>query len=712
MTGSLWLMALLLAAEGPQRVEVKEEARPDDRVLEGTPERIDLRERVIPRSASRMALPLKEVPATVNVVSREVLEERGTNDLVSALNNVAGVNPMLTYGGFDFLTIRGFQDFLVLQDGIRDERHTVATSAPMSSLVGVERIEVLKGPASVLYGMGALGGTVNVVRKRPSADPRYEFGAGAGTYEARRASLGMGGPVAPALGRAVLYRLDAGYASGSDFRSAAVDRSAATLALDWLPGQDHKLSLRASYYLNHYDTDAGLPTFADDHASPTRRVPRELPLSTRYNTPYDRMRFQSIEGQLEYWLRLGGAWTLTERASVLATETEYLSAETLDASADRPGGLDREYLFFHHQVQPIANQLELAGGFRALFEHTVLAGYDFSYFHWETPGASLAATSVDLQAPHETQGEPVVRPDRSRVRRQTMHGFYLQDQVALAAKLKLLVGGRLDIWERETRADTIAPETGAVTRGTTQERHTVAPSYRAGLVYLPLPWLTGYASYATSFKPVAVMPADGRQLDPERGRQLELGVRFDPWEGRLGVNLAAYQIDKQDVVIARPMMLYDQAGAVRSRGAEADAEASFGPVRVTAGYAFTHARFVRYESGTRDLAGRRPAFVPTHSASVWAWYRSRRGFGAGIGGRYLGKSFADPGNDVPMTPYLILDLALSYQLAPATLALNVYNLLGQNPLNRDGRYYVSAINGSQLTPGPPRTALVQLRLGF
>jgi iron complex outermembrane receptor protein len=667
------------------------------------------------RTATRMPVPLREIPATVNVITREALEMQGVDDFVGALNNVAGVTPMLTYGAFDFMTIRGFQDFVILDDGIRDERHTVVTSAPMSSLVGIDHIEVVKGPASVLYGMGALGGLINVIRRSPSAQPAYEMTGAAGSYDARRAAMGLTGPVAPGLlGSALLYRLDAGYSAEGDFRGGAIDRSAATLVVDWAVHDGHRLSLRTSYYLNHYSTDAGLPTVPDDPSSDTslRHIPAGVPLSNRYNTPYDHLRYRSLEALLEYRAHLADGWTLTDRLSVIKTETEYLSAEGLSISADTPDTVDRGYLYFHHQVTPVANQLEVLGRFGQTVSHLATAGYDLSYFHWVTPQALPDAVSISLLAPHETQDAPIIQPTSSRSRYQTMHGFYAQDYVTLHPRVKLLAGGRLDVWHRTTRTDSIAADTGVTSEGISQERQTVAPSYRAGLVLLPADWAVAYGSYGTSFKPVAVLPADGHQLEPELGRQVELGARFDALDRRAVISVAAYQINKTNVVIARPLMQYDQAGEQRSRGAEIDASFTAGRAIITGGYAYTRAVFLNYEADEVVYTGKRPPFVSDHSVTAWAAVRLLHGLSVGGGGRLLSTSYADPANVVPMAAYVLIDAALRYEAAPVTVTLNVHNLLGTNPLDPQGRYFTTTINDNQLTPGPPRTALLQVKLAF
>lgn len=236
------------------------------------------------------------------------------------------------------------------------------------------------------------------------------------------------------------------------------------------------------------------------------------------------------------------------------------------------------------------------------------------------------------------------------------------------------------------------------------EREASAVTWRAGVVYQPLPPLTAYASFATAFVPIAVVPADNSQLDPERGYQLELGAQLAVARG-VHVEGALYQIEKTDVVVARPMGLYEQAGRVMSRGVELNAEVnSPAGLRVRAGYALTHARYENYVSGDVDYSGKRPPFVFDHGASLWATYRHVSGLGAGLGVRAIGRAFADIANEVPLPGYGVLDAALFYRWKTAELSLNVTNALNNQS------YLVGAINDSQVYPGAPRVILATLRL--
>jgi iron complex outermembrane recepter protein len=147
------------------------------------------------KSTLKLAVPLKDIPVTVNSISSDLLSKQDTDDMVAALKNVNGINPVLTYGGFQHYIIRGFQDFTLLIDGFRDERHNISTSAPMSNLANVERIEVLKGPASVLYGHSALGGVINVIRKKATVEPVYNFSSSYGSFNSKKVTVGAGGAI-------------------------------------------------------------------------------------------------------------------------------------------------------------------------------------------------------------------------------------------------------------------------------------------------------------------------------------------------------------------------------------------------------------------------------------------------------------------------------------------------------------------------------------
>jgi iron complex outermembrane receptor protein len=658
-------------------------------------------------TATRIAVPLRETPATVNVVTSASLAERGHGDFVSALADVPGVNPALHYGGFDHLTIRGFggEDFLIVHDGVRDERHPmVGGEAPIGSLVGVDRIEILKGPASALYGMSALGGVIHILHAQPTTTPTYEVSTALGSFGEARAALGMGGPVTTRLGDRLLYRLDLATQRGSNARDLEQEHTGATLAVHWTPSARHRLRVRGTWNDSTYGTDAGVPTVGGE--LPTAADPDQ-----RYNSPYDHLRYQALRLAADYEVRISDAVTVRDRASIGREREDYLSIESISATDD--GMVARSFFGFDHHFSPmIANQLEVAVRGHLVVDHELTVAYDVSVLRAVTPSGFADAPPVALVDPVETLGAPAVPWTRERTRNQQIHGAMLVDQISILPQLKVAIAGRVEGHRVSRRTDTLDPATGAVTvRGERVEDTTVAPSLRAGVVYLPTPWLSSYASLSTSVRPLLAPAGQDIDLDPERGRQVELGARVE-LGSRLTAQASLFQIDKANIVVDRPAMMVEQAGRARSRGGELSAVYQERGLRVAAAYGLTHATFREYASDGVDHAGKRLPEVPLHNASLWATYRARLGLGAGLGGRFLGRAFADRGNDVELPAYAIADAALFYENRRGSLWLNVENLAGDNVLDDRGLYYVSTLYDTQVTPGPGRTVLAQVRLTF
>jgi iron complex outermembrane recepter protein len=654
-------------------------------------------------TGSKLGVPLVALPATLNTVSAAELREHAIDDLDSALEWVAGVNPVFAYGGFQSMRVRGFSDFLVLNDGIRDDRHTLVSSAPQSNLVDVARLEVLKGPASVLYGYGAVGGVVNLVRKEPRAEPAYEFGLTLGLPETRRSTLGITGPLWRDDLDDLTYRLDIGQSLHRDFRGTGTERNAGTFTLRWLPSARQRLTLRASVNRDRYDTDAGIPTV-------NGAIPAGVARNTRYNTPQDRMIYSNFDASLDYRLRVADAVELRDRLFAARNEYDYFSTESLQVG-DAGDVVERGFLFFDRHWRPVINQLELTATTKAGVPARWLAGYEFASMRGQSDrsAAVAAATVADLPlvAPaFDPQPEIEIPVDGQDVLRQQVHALYAHHYASLPASLELVLGGRFDMWRRIQRRDALDPETGDVAeRGQDSEGSSNSLTYRAGLVYRPVPQLASYASYATSFRPSPPLPDDGRQLDPEVGRQIELGQRLR-WRDAWQLDVALYDLAKRDVVIARGMGLFDQAGQQSSRGAELDVTGTWRQwLSVTAGYAYTHARFDRYERDGMDLAGFRPRFVPEHMANAWVRLHASENLIAGLGGRYVGRSYADDRNRIPLPAYGVMDASLSYTRGRARTVVTAANLLN----NRN--YFVGGIY-EQIYPGPPLSALIQLVLDY
>ena len=668
------------------------------------PIEITVQGEVAPNAGSKLREPLRDIPSTVNTVTAKTLRERATTDLVEALRNVAGVNPILQYGGFSYLTVRGFKDFVLVVDGVRDDRFNFVESAPTSNLSDISRIDVLKGPASALYGYGGIGGVISLTRKAPSPDLRYDAGVtiGGSTQGSgiiRRSSAGVGGPIA---GTRLGYRLDMGISDDVDFRGARAESAKLSGALEWRPSAIHRLLVRASFARDRFNTDTGIPTDAQG------KVPSGIALDRRFNTAQDYLASRSYDVSGAYTLQATHFLELNARVSYTYNPYSYASAETLGLGPNDT--VTRGWFFLQREWKPLYSALEVSATGKALVEHRALLGYELGLLWAQNPEADMSNTDLlpvaYAKGPDPQGGYGINRTTRFDWN-QTTHSVYLHDSMTLLPQLKLAVGARLDYWGLTRTNHDIDPNTLAVLDTTSKvERHSTAPTWRAGLVYQPTAWGTVYGSYATAFKPAREVPADGRQLAPEHGRQFELGVRGEFLRQRLHVNLAAYDITKYDVVVGRGAGVYDQAGKLDSRGIEVDAVlAPFEGFSAQAGYAYTRGRYENYQSpdGT-DYSGRTTVNVPDHSFTLWATYRMKNGLGYGLGGRAIGESYADPANHVKMDPYAVLDAALFYRFSLIELAVNANNLLGAE------RYFVSSINDTQLTPGQPRIVMASLRI--
>lgn len=654
---------------------------------------------------SRLDQPRRETPTSVREVDDTQLRQRGINDFTGAMATVAGVSPSLRYGGFDHLTIRGFggEDFLLLSDGFRDERGPiVGGEVPVGPMVGLDRIEVLKGPASLLYGPSALGGVINVIRKAPQAEPTHEFGAGIGSYGDRRAWLGAGGPASDRLGDRLLVRFDLRTSVAGNFRGQEDEQAGATGAASLRVRPGHVVDARATWSKSRYTTDAGLPTLGG-------AVPDAIAATTRFNSPYDYLRYDNLELSASYTANLTPALALRERVMWNRFREDYFSTELIALAPDAPTSLARGFYRFDHRGDVALNQLELAWKGRALVAHDLVAGYDLSWMHMRSPSAFGDATTVDAVDFVETQGAPMLPFTAASSRDQVIHGLFVADVMSIG-KLRAVGGGRVDIHGVRRVRDALDPATGEVSEaGTPFEQTTVAPSFRAGLVYLASDQLAPYASLTTSVRPVVPwqVPAGFTSFEPETGRQVELGARLtlDP---RLSIHAAAFHITKRNMLVSRPMMVVEQVGRARSLGAELEIQGRFARVSFDAGYALTSAAYTRYSSGDDDLTGRRLPDVPRHIVTAWGSWDGPAGIGLGLGGRYADRAFADRANATPLPAYLLVDGAASLARGDWTLSLVGKNLLGENVLDERGRYYVATIYDTQVTPGSPRTLLFQI----
>ncbi|MFN3323263.1 MAG: TonB-dependent receptor [Bryobacteraceae bacterium] len=624
-------------------------------------------------------------------ITSETLQEQGANDLASALRNASGVFATVFYGTYEYYSVRGFFiDSLQLTDGIRNEGNRMNTQ-----LVNVEQVEILKGPASVLYGGDALGGAINLVRKKPQALPVRELEISAGRWRNLRWAGGSAGSLFG--GNRLLYRLDSGLQDTDGFRQAGSRRFNVTPAVTWLPTSRDRLTLHYSLNRDRFDTDSGIPIAALSAPG--------IPLGRRFNTPQDFALSHDHNLQLQYNRQIGESIELRNTASYRHFNDEYFSAEGLGYAGGST--ITREFLYFKHHRRPILNQADLLGRARTgRLSHRYLAGYEYQRFHnWtnRSAAASTATAPIDFlrfEERHVNRSFPLSRIDFFD---NQIHALFWQDHITVVPeRLTVLVGGRADLIRRWSRNDPVVD--GVQRDGTRIDREANAYTWRYGAVYSPVRTWQLYSSASSSFRPLFQVPADGRNLDPESGRNMEVGSRWEPVRG-LTVQTALYDLVKRNVAYTVAPQVFVQAGRQSSRGAEIDLNANLTRRwTVVAGYGYANARFDNFRQGALDLSGNLPRFVPLHTTNLWATRFWDNGLRISVGSRYVGPLFTDNRNSVRLGGYTIWDVSAGWRQGRLEYSINAMNLLNKH------RFFVGAINDRQVYPGTPLNLFCSIRL--
>ena len=629
--------------------------------------------------------PLIETPQSVGVVTRDQIDDQGVLNVSQALRYTAGVLPEVRpTSRYDSVFVRGFGGqgtsaaYVNFLDGLRQQRG-ISYAIPTVDPWLLERIEVLRGPASVLYGQTGSGGIVNLVSRRPTEEPVHEVRLEAGSHALLQTAFDFGGKLTE--DGEFLYRLTGiGRIADTQYDYNKESRIAVAPAITWRPTADTTLTVLGNY---QYEPDGGFYNFAPAVGTVLpNRFGRRLPSSFFSGDPNYNLfqrRLASIGYQLEH--RLDETWTFRQnfRYQHIDAEFKAISGRALAAN-QRTLSRSIVHSIEHADTFALDNQAQASFSTGPL-DHTLLFGVDWGRSSAKRRlgnGVLSSAYALDIFAPNYYLNFP--EPTLATTSQiQDQLGFYAQDQIALG-KLRLTLGLRQDFATSET-------VTRATGRSTSQEDS--AFTWRVGALYLFDNGLAPYASYATSFLPNSgtYAPArGGSPFDPTTGEQYEAGIKFQPNGLNSYIQLAAFQIRQQDVLTPDPVnTTYSiQTGEIRSRGIELEGRASLNDnLDLIATYAYTDAEVT--ESTTANVTGKAVPQVPKHSASAWADYRFTdgplRGLGIGAGVRYIGKTPGDDTNSFDVSSFTLFDAAIRYDLGAlredlkgAQLTLNVSNI--------------------------------------
>ncbi|HEX8610615.1 MAG TPA: TonB-dependent siderophore receptor [Telluria sp.] len=616
--------------------------------------------------------PLIETPQSISVIPRERFEEQGAQTLRQTLNYSAGLVSSYFDSRVDAVTSRGGNPAM-LQDGVQSNFGSYNTTRP--DPYTLERVEVLRGPSSVLYGQGGIGGVVNLVSKRPMASSQREVQVQIGSNSRKQLSLDIN-QVLDNDGRWLARLVAVGRNSGTQVNMVSDDRKLIAPSLTWAPSADTSLTLLA---LRQEDRSGSMIGFFPWQGTllPTRfgQIPTSLFTGEPGYDAYDTE--QTALGYL-FSHRFSDALSVRQTLRKTRSEVDYRSAYTsftAVAATGRPARpvFNADQRSINRDLTQNLNKLEtllvdtqieakLATG---PLQHTILLGADVQRVETRQASGRGVAAPLDVYAPvygNYTAPASLAHLPTTNLRQ---NGYYVQDQVKYGLRWVTVLGLRHDGVTNDVE--------GRATARTDDSANTK----RVGLLYLADGGWSPYVSYAESFLPLGGVDLNGKAFLPQRGEQWEAGLKWQPPGRSLMTTLAVYDLRDTNRKTADPANPQNsiQIGEVHVRGLELESAGKLGrDWDWTAGYAYTDATVSRSNGADN---GKRLSGIPTHNVSAWLTHRfavaQRDGFSAGAGMRYLGTSM--DGLDQLETPDITLfDAMLSYSDGPLRVALNVTNL--------------------------------------
>ncbi|MBY0225834.1 MAG: TonB-dependent siderophore receptor [Hyphomicrobium sp.] len=661
-------------------------------------------------TATKTNTPLIDIPQSITVITAQQAEDRGSFTVGEALRYVPGIAVAQGEGHRDQISLRGqvtTADFFV--DGVRDDIEY------FRDLYNVETIEVLKGPAAMIFGRGGGGGVVNRVTKKANGERIREVTATAGSFERARTTIDVGDKISPDAA----FRLNAMYEDSESFRDFfELERYGINPTLAFRPDDSTKISLSYEYFNDGRTVDRGVPSF---NGRPSRG-----PIETFFGNPdvsYSDFEGHTATATLEH--RFDNGVNFRNHTFLATYDKVYqnvfaASAVTIPGACGSPvtGCVTLGGYINGTERDTVVNQTDatyiwdMGNGIR----HTLLAGTEFSYQDTtnfrNNPTFAPGTNVVPFNNP--TSFAPVAfnvfqRDWQTEV---STYSGYIQDQLEITKYFELIGGLRFD------RFDVAFDGTTAgVNGGNPQSLSRVDDvwSHRVGAVFKPIETASVYIATSNSFLPGAgdqfgnLTTVSGDTLEPEEFLNNEIGFK---WEvaPRLFFTGAIFELDRENqlvVVGTTPTgaNISEQVGLTRTRGGELSLTGYVTDEwQISAGWGHQIARIV--EAGTSSNEGNEVPFVPNNIYSLWNRYQFTPLFGAGLGIIHQDSSFAEANNAVELPSFTRVDAAFYFDFNENWQAqVNVENIF-------DEEYFASAHNNNNISPGAPRQAFVTVRARF
>ncbi|NIA57910.1 TonB-dependent siderophore receptor [Massilia sp. TW-1] len=652
-------------------------------------------------TATKINVPLRDVPQTVNVVPAVVLHDQNALSLQDALQNVPGLSFSVGDGQRDQVTIRGFSaisDQFV--DGVRDD------AMYFRDLSNIERVEVLKGPASVLYGRGSAGGLVNRVTKKPLADPLLEAGVTVGSRGQRRGEFDVG---TASSDKDALFRLTGAVEDSTGFRDRYFLRRQALA-----PSGTFKLTgattltLQADYLHDKRLADQGVPSY---HGRPV-----DVPTDTYFGAANGSERafvqsdVKSATATLDHAFSPDLKLHTVLRAYDFALDRNYTSIGTIKDGAHPTVSIGQTHRLRDEDGRYLQNELAQTVDWGTT-NHKLLYGLELGRQNKrEVLRSKGNVATYDLFHPVLVD-LPVlpdaVTPSADNRNRVDIAGLYVQDLVALTPEWKVLAGVRHDHLKQD-RDDRTAKNL---------DLHRVDDTWspRLGAVYQPTNRVAVYASWNRSFQPIAdsfTFRANSDTLKPTQTVNKEAGVKLD-LSARASLTAALFDMTQSNIQVADPANTNFSlpVGRQRTRGLEVSFSGELAPGwDAIAGYANMRGTIedsTELTSAGKPFEGNTAALTPRHTFNAWIKHRLDGAFYVAAGARAESSRYASPDDLTTLPGYGVLQLGAGYEGRNVDVTVTVRNVANRT-------YFVSAHSGANdyNMPGEPRTVLVSARYRF
>ena len=693
---------------------------------------------------SKTATPLKDVPQAVSYVTKELALDQAAFRVNDVVKNMSGVNQFSFYND---LTIRGFRVSGQDNSGNLVNGLRAFTSFWKQQLIPhIERVEVIKGPASALFGNASLGGTINRVTKKPLREQRQSISATVGSFNTFRTLADFTGPMTS--DERLLYRLNVGYENSGSFRDLQYDKNLVVApSFSFLPTERTSVNVDIVYQGSEGRLDRGQAVFGNGDLY-------SVPITKALNAANDFLKEESLNATLSFQHQFSSRLSFNSvylRSSYDEDLLEHRTANTFASLGD--GSLDPQQVEMRVFVRKRSwnndnfnnyLNLNLETG---LLQHQLLVGYDYFQQALEPGGSQLQARgylSADRTAtlnafdpdnaeayvldedenpipnvPHFDLTDPTANRirDMSDYIYQTdlypqsllrSHGIYVQDQITWG-KLKLLLALRQEYFQDELDYRTADEETVS--------QDALLP--RLGAVYAVTPRINLYATYVEGYQPQTASvindPNAGGPFDPLTSNLMEAGAKSSWLNEQLSVTLALYRLVQQNQLYnandpANPDRLL-AIGEQEARGVELDVVGQLlSNWSVVANYAFNDATIT--ESTEEAEIGRQVPNAPKHAGNLWTKYvidqGSLAGIGFGLGVNFVSERFGSivQADEPPVFPgYQVVDAAVYYQLEKFRIQANVNNLLDQT-------HWVGGYDYIRAFPGAPRNVMTTVSYTF